>query len=141
MVYSSILIMIFLKKNLTNICGEISKIGMNLWMVYICDIKSYGKYNTKRWEEGECTLYYWPKSSEICECSRPFQEFERHLVDGGRNGEIFIQEESIIIQNWNKGKSNTKDVSKITTCIRWTRALSTISNRQNQSSASLKLRN
>ena len=30
-------------------------IRMNLWMVYICNVKSSGKYNTKRREEGECT--------------------------------------------------------------------------------------
>ena len=33
--FYSTLIIIFLKNNLTNICCEISKIGMNLWMVYI----------------------------------------------------------------------------------------------------------
>ena len=26
-------------------------------MVYICNMKNSGKYNTKRWEEGECTLH------------------------------------------------------------------------------------
>ena len=70
-----------------------------------------------------------------------FKEFWRHLVDGGYNGEIVIQEEEIIVWNWKKGKLKTKNLSKITTYIRWTRALSTISSRQNQSSASLKLRN
>ena len=64
-----------------------------------------------------------------------------HLVDGGYNGEIIIQEEEVIIQNWKKGKLETKNLSKITTYIRWKRALSTISSRQNQSSASLRLRN
>ena len=54
----SISIIIFLKNNLTNTCDEIRKIGgMNLWMVYICNMKSSGKCNTKRWEEGECTLH------------------------------------------------------------------------------------
>ena len=33
---------------------------MNLSMVYTCNMKSSGKY--ERWEEGECTLYGWPKS-------------------------------------------------------------------------------
>ena len=51
------------------------KIEMNLRMVYICKIKSSGKKNTKRWEEAECTLHCWPKSSDICDCSRPFWEF------------------------------------------------------------------
>ena len=63
---------IFEKKNLTSICGKISNIGMNLWIVYICNMKSSGKYNTKRWEEGECTLHCWPWSSEIYDYSRPF---------------------------------------------------------------------
>ena len=29
-------------------------------------------WKTKRLEEGECTLHCWPKSSEICDCGRPF---------------------------------------------------------------------
>ena len=45
---------------------------MNLSMVYICNMKSCGKYNTKTWEEGEFTLHGWPKSSEVYDCSRPF---------------------------------------------------------------------
>ena len=67
----SISIILFLKNNLTNICCKISKIGMNLTMVYICNMKSSWKYNikrweeggnyiAKRWEEGECTLHCWP---------------------------------------------------------------------------------
>ena len=63
-------IIVLLKNNLTNICSKISKIGMNLWMVYTCNMKSSRKY--ERWEEGECTLHHWPKSSEICGCTRPF---------------------------------------------------------------------
>ena len=51
---------------------SLKKIGLNLWMVYICKIKSSGKKNTKRREEAECTLHCWPKSSDICDCSRPF---------------------------------------------------------------------
>ena len=68
-------IILFLKNNSTNICCKINNIGMNLWMVYICNMNSSGKYNTKRWEVGECTLHCWPKSSEICDCSRLFYEF------------------------------------------------------------------
>ena len=63
-------IILLLKNNFTNICSKISKIGMNLWMVYTCNMKSSGKY--ERWEEGECTLHRWPKSWEICGCTRPF---------------------------------------------------------------------
>ena len=29
-----------------------------------------GSYN--KWEEGECALHRWPKSWEICGCTRPF---------------------------------------------------------------------
>ena len=66
----NISIILLLKINLTNICSEISKTGMNLWMVCTCNMKSSGKY--KRWEEGECSLPPWPKSWEICKCTRPF---------------------------------------------------------------------
>ena len=52
---------------------------MNLWMVYICNMKSSGKY--ERWEKGECNLHRWPKSWKICGCSGSFWEFQRHLVD------------------------------------------------------------
>ena len=31
---------------------------LNLWMVYTCNMKNSGKYETRRWEEGECTLPY-----------------------------------------------------------------------------------
>ena len=71
--FYNILIIIFLKNNLTNICGKISKIRMNLWMVCICNMKSSGKYNTKRWKEGECNLNCWPnhqKSVIIVDHSR-----------------------------------------------------------------------
>ena len=46
------------------------------------NMKSAGKY--ERWEEGEsfciyfaveCTLHRWPKSWEICGCTRPFYDF------------------------------------------------------------------
>ena len=57
-------------------------------------MKNSGKYNTKRWEEGKCTLHCdcWLKSSDISHYSRPFKEFWRHLVGGGYPGETFIQE-------------------------------------------------
>ena len=58
-------------------------------------------------------------------------------MDGGYNGEMFIQEEEINVRNWKKGKLKTKILSKITSYIRWTTAPSTISSRQKQSSASL----
>ena len=35
----SVLIILLLKNNLTSICSKISKIGMNLWMVYTCNIE------------------------------------------------------------------------------------------------------
>ena len=42
---------------------------MNLRIVYMCNMKSFGKH--ERLEEGECTLHRWPKSGEICGCTRP----------------------------------------------------------------------
>ena len=48
------LIILLLKNNLTNICSKISKIEMNLSVVYTCNMKSSGKY--ERWEEGDCAL-------------------------------------------------------------------------------------
>ena len=60
-------------------------------------MKTSGKYiyNTKRLEEGllKVCLHCRPKSSEIRGCSGWC------LVDGGYNGEIFIQEEEIIVRN------------------------------------------
>ena len=64
------LIILLLKNNLTNICSKISKIEMNLSVVYTCNMKSSGKY--ERWEEGDCALNHWPKLWEICGCTRPF---------------------------------------------------------------------
>ena len=55
--FYSILIILFLKNNLTNIYCKINKIVMNVWMFYICSMKSSGKYNTKRWEEAVNVLY------------------------------------------------------------------------------------
>ena len=54
---------------------------MNLGMVYTCNMKISGKY--ERREERECTLHHCPKSWESCDCTRPFQELQRHLVDSG----------------------------------------------------------
>ena len=48
-------IILLLKNSLANICSEISKLGMNLIMVYTCNMKSPGKYT--RWEEGERALH------------------------------------------------------------------------------------
>ena len=108
-------------------------------MVYICNMKSSGKYNTKRWEEGECTLHCWPKSSEIYDCSRPVSGILkasirwwlqwRNIYPGRGNSVLFEIEK----------KESWKPIYII--YIRWARALSTFSSRQNQSSASLKLRN
>ena len=33
----------FLKNNLINICSEITKIRMNLWMIYACNMKGLEK--------------------------------------------------------------------------------------------------
>ena len=68
-------IILLLKNNLTNICSKVIYEWFmngfrNLWLVYTCNMKSSGKY--KGWKEGECTLHRWPKSREICGCTRPF---------------------------------------------------------------------
>ena len=34
---------LFLKNNLINICSEITKIRMNLWMIYTCNMKGLEK--------------------------------------------------------------------------------------------------
>ena len=43
------------KNYLTNICTKISKTGMNLWMVYRCNIKSSGKHLRKM---GKTWMYF-----------------------------------------------------------------------------------
>ena len=52
---------------------------MNLWMVYTCNMKS-SESTYERWRKKECTSHRRPKS---CGCTRPYKEFERHLVDSG----------------------------------------------------------
>ena len=39
-----------------------------------------GLKQLKIWVEGECTLHTWPRSSEMCDCSRPYQQVCRYLV-------------------------------------------------------------
>ena len=50
------------------ICSKISKTRMNLWMVYTSNMRSSGNY--ERREECECIVHRWPKSWEICGCTR-----------------------------------------------------------------------
>ena len=47
---------------LANICSEISKIWLILWMVYTCIVKGY-----------ECTLHRWRRLPVMSNCSRPYQ--------------------------------------------------------------------
>ena len=65
------------------------------------------------------------------------------LVDHSRNfkGNYLGRRGNYCLKLKKQGTLKTKNLSKITTYIRCARALSTISSRQNQSSASLKLRN
>ena len=98
------------------------------------------------WKDGKNVKHCWPKSSEICDCSGPgnLKTFSRCWLQWRNNYPGRENYCSKLNNNWKKekkGKLKTKNLSKITTYIRWTRALSTISSRQNQSSASLKLRN
>ena len=48
-------IILLQKNNLTNICSKTNKTGMNLWMVYTCNMKSSGKY---LWKMGEKWMYF-----------------------------------------------------------------------------------
>ena len=100
---------------------------------FILAMKSSGKYKTKRWKEGECALL---------RCGVVEDHFNIYsvVVTTSKMEEYLSREEEIIVRNWKKGNLKTKKLSEITNCIRWTRALSAISSRQNQSSASLKLR-
>ena len=68
---NSIVYRLFYCWKITSICSNISKTGINLWVVYTCNIKAL-ESTYERWEKGECTLYRWPKSWEICGCTRPF---------------------------------------------------------------------
>ena len=66
------------------------------------NMKSCGKY--ERWEEGERTLHRWPKSWEICGCTRPFQEALRHLVESGVQhwkwgGDIYPGKRKLLLKN------------------------------------------
>ena len=67
-----------LNYNLTNICSNISKIGVNLWMVHTCNMKSSGKCEIL--EEGECALHRWPKSWETCVVLDYFRNFKDKLL-------------------------------------------------------------
>ena len=60
-----------LTNDLTNVCSKISKIPLILWMAILTIRKSLRKL--KRWEETECTLNFWPRSSQMSDCSIPFQ--------------------------------------------------------------------
>ena len=69
----NISVILLVLNDLTNICREISKTRMNLWMSFTCYVKGHGMRKLKRWVEGNCTLNPWPRSSEMGDCSRPFQ--------------------------------------------------------------------
>ena len=76
--------------------------GINLWMIYtytIVSIKDGKKVNV--------LFHCWPKSWEICSCTRPLLEFERHLVDSGQNienGGILMQGRGNYCSKLKKGK-------------------------------------
>ena len=111
-------IILLLKNNLTNICSKKSKIGMNLWMVYTCNMKSSGKY--KRWEEGEWTLHRWTKSWEVSGCIRlhHFRNFKdiqlivEYNIETEEN--LSTEKEKSCYSKWKKGKLKTKKLLKIT---------------------------
>ena len=95
----SVSIIFLLKNNLTNICGKIHKIGMNLWMAYLTIWKAL---EITKWVE--CTLHCWLKSWEICGFTRQFYEFQRHLVYSGVHhrkwgGNTYPGKKDIIVRN------------------------------------------
>ena len=55
-------VIILLGNVLVNICSEISKIWLILWMVYTCNVKGY-----------EYTLHRWRRLPVMSDCSRPYQ--------------------------------------------------------------------
>ena len=65
------LIIILLTNNLTNICSEMSKIWLILWMAYTCNGK--GLEEVEKLGRNECTLNPWPRSPVMSGCSRPYQ--------------------------------------------------------------------
>ena len=67
--YKSIIIL--LANVLANICSEISKIWLILWMVYTCNVK--GLEEVEKLGRNECTLHRWPRSPVMSDCSRPYQ--------------------------------------------------------------------
>ena len=64
-------IIILLTNDLTNICSEISKIRLILWMAYTCNVK--GLEEVEKLGRNECTLNRWPRSPVTSDCSRPYQ--------------------------------------------------------------------
>ena len=134
-------IILFLKNNLTNICCKKNKIGMNLWMVYISIWRVLEKV------QHEKMVRRWMYFTLLTEIIRDL--WLRYTILGILKAFSWwwLQWRNNYPGRWNycsklkKGKLKTKNLSKITTYIRWTRAFSAIRSRQNQSSASLKLGN
>ena len=56
---------------LTNSFSKISKIWLILWIYILAMWK--GSKKLKEWVKSELTLHRWPRSSEMSNCSRPFQ--------------------------------------------------------------------
>ena len=64
-------VIILLGNVLVNICSEISKIWLILWMVYTCNVK--GLEEVEKLGRNECTLHRWRRSPVMSDCSRPYQ--------------------------------------------------------------------
>ena len=65
------IIFILLGNVLANICSEVTKIWLILWMVYTCNVK--GLEEVEKLGRNECTLHRWPRSPVMSDCSRPYQ--------------------------------------------------------------------
>ena len=64
-------IIILLANDLTNICSEISKIRLILWMYFTWNKK--GLEEVEKLSRNECTLSRWPRSPVMSDCSRPYR--------------------------------------------------------------------
>ena len=136
----SISIILFLKNNLTNICCEVSQIRMNLWMIYICrsDLES-----TVREDRKKVNVLYivdWNNKRSVIAVNH-FRNFKGIWLMVVTMEKYLSRKKKLMFEIEKKESQKLKSLSKFTIYIRWTRALSTFSSKQNQNSASLKLQN
>ena len=122
---------------ITNICSKTSKIGMNLWMVYIILAIWRALESTKEGKKVKvlCTL------AQNCGCTDHFRNLKGiYLVNSGTLEKyLLIQGRGNYCSKLKTGKLKTKRLLKITILYEQEPWLQNQS-RPNQSSANLKLR-